>query len=111
MITAVDCGTVVNPRGVEAQVEGAIAMALSATLKSEITIRDGRVEQTSYSDYDVIRMGEMPRIDVHLLPSAAPPGGMGEPPLPGVAAAVVNAVYAATGRRIRRIPIRQEDLA
>lgn len=104
-ISAVDCGIVVNPRGVAAQVEGAVAFALSAVMKGEITIRKGRVEQSSYADYDVIRMGEMPKVELHILPSDAEPGGMGEPPLPGVAAAVVNAIHAATGRRIRRLPV------
>lgn len=86
-----------DPRG--------IAFALSATLKSEITIRDGRVEQGTYRDYDVLRMSEMPRIEVHILPSKETPGGAGEPPVPGVAPAVANAVFAATGKRIRRLPL------
>ncbi|HVT44509.1 MAG TPA: molybdopterin cofactor-binding domain-containing protein [Thermoanaerobaculia bacterium] len=104
IVSGIDCGLAVNPDAIMAQVEGSIAMALS-TLKSEITIDRGRIAQSSYADYDVIRMSEMPRVDVHILPSSDPPGGVGEPPLPGVAPAVLNAVFAATGRRVRRLPI------
>lgn len=110
-VSAIDCGMVVNPDTVAAQVEGSIAFALSATLKSEITIEKGRVVQSSYADYDVIRMGEMPAVEVHIIPSGEAPGGVGEPPVPGVAAAVVNAVFAATGKRARRLPVRTDALA
>lgn len=110
IVSAIDCGLVVNPGTVAAQVQGSIAFALS-TLKSEITIDRGRVAQSSYADYDVVRMDEMPPVEVHIVPSDAAPGGVGEPPLPGVVPAVLNAIFAATGRRIRRIPIRAADLA
>ncbi len=109
-VSAIDCGMVVNPDTVAAQVEGSIAFGLSATLKSEITIERGRVVQSSYADYDVVRMGEMPAVEVHIVPSREAPGGVGEPPLPGVAAAVVNAVFAATGKRVRRLPLRADVL-
>jgi isoquinoline 1-oxidoreductase beta subunit len=105
MVSAVDCGQLVHRDMAVAQVEGAVALALSAALKSEITLRRGRVEQGSYADYDVVRMGEMPEVEVHFVPSVRHPTGLGEPPLPGVAPAVLNAVFAATGRRLRRIPV------
>lgn len=107
IVTALDCGPVVHPDMVAAQVEGAVAFALSATLKGEITLRRGRVEQSSYADCDVIRMGEMPRVEVHTLAGSEAPGGVGEPPLPGVAPAVLNAVADATGARVRKIPVRK----
>ncbi|HUP45443.1 MAG TPA: xanthine dehydrogenase family protein molybdopterin-binding subunit [Thermoanaerobaculia bacterium] len=105
-VTAIDCGTVVNPDHVRAQVEGGIVFGLSAALKGEITIRRGRVEQGNYNDYDVLRMDEMPRVEVHIIPSREAPGGVGEPPVPGVAPAVANAIFAATGKRLRRLPFR-----
>jgi isoquinoline 1-oxidoreductase subunit beta len=105
-VTAIDCGIVVNPDHVRAQVEGGIVFGLSAALKGEITIRKGRVEQSSYADYDVLRIDEMPKVDVHIVPGTGDPGGVGEPPVPGVAPAVANAVFAATGKRLRRLPLR-----
>ncbi|HVS32563.1 MAG TPA: molybdopterin cofactor-binding domain-containing protein [Thermoanaerobaculia bacterium] len=107
-VTAIDCGSVVNPDHVHAQVEGGIVFGLSAALKGRITIRGGRVEQGTYADYDVLRMREMPAIEVHIVPSRELPGGVGEPPVPGVAPAVANAVFAATGRRLRTLPLRLE---
>ncbi len=103
--SVIDCGTAVNPDMVRAQVEGAIAFALSATLWGEITLKGGRVQQSSYADYPVVTYGTMPEVDVYIVPSTEAPGGVGEPPLPGVAPAVANAVYDATGIRVRRLPI------
>jgi CO/xanthine dehydrogenase Mo-binding subunit len=107
---AIDCGTVINPDLVEAQMEGGIVFGLTAALKGEITIDRGRVAQGNFHDYPVLRMHEMPAIDVHIVPSHEPPGGVGEPATPPIAPAVANAVFAATGRRIRRLPIRAEDV-
>ena len=84
---------------------------LTATLKSAITVKDGRVEQSNFHDYEMLRIDEMPVIEVHIVPSQAPPTGIGEPGLPPTAPAVANAVFAATGKRVRRLPIRESDLA
>jgi isoquinoline 1-oxidoreductase beta subunit len=85
--------------------EGAIVFGLSAALRGEITLRKGAVEQSSFEDYPILRMRDTPAIEVHLVPSRARPGGVGEPGLPPVAPAVANALAAATGRRIRRLPL------
>ncbi|MGA8145385.1 MAG: molybdopterin cofactor-binding domain-containing protein [Candidatus Acidiferrales bacterium] len=108
---AVDCGRVVDPNGVKAQVESAVVYALSATLMGEITIAGGKVEQSNFDTYPVLRMREMPEVEVHIVPSTKPPTGIGEPGVPPLAPAVTNAIFAATGKRIRRLPIRPEDLA
>ncbi len=106
---AVDCGIPVNPLGIRAQVEGSVAWALSA-LATEITLRGGRVEQATYGDFPILCLRDMPRVDTFISPSEAAPTGMGEPPVPVTAAAVVNALFAASGRRLRRLPLRAEDL-
>jgi isoquinoline 1-oxidoreductase beta subunit len=111
MWTVVDAGTVVNPDRVRAQMEGAGIYGLSLTLHGEITARDGAVEQGNFDDYPVLRMHEAPRaIHVHIVDSQARPGGVGEPGVPPVAPAVCNAVFAATGRRIRELPLSKSDL-
>jgi isoquinoline 1-oxidoreductase subunit beta len=110
IVCAVDCGLVGNLGGLEAQVEGAIVWGLSAALKTEITFRDGRVEQHTFADYPVLRLHETPRIEVHVVPSTEPPTGIGEQPVPPAAPAVANAIFAATGTRVRKLPIRAEDL-
>jgi isoquinoline 1-oxidoreductase beta subunit len=109
VVMAIDCGRVVLPDGVAAQLEGAVAYALSAALKGGITIKDGRCEQSNFHDFEVLRMPEMPEVEVHFVKSSAPPTGVGEPGLPPVAPAVLNAVFAATGKRIRRLPVRPAD--
>jgi len=106
VVAAVDCGQVVNPDMVAAQVEGGIVFGLSAALKGEITVDHGRVQQSNFDNYPVLRINEMPQVEVHIVPSTAPPGGMGEPPVPAIAPAVTNAIFAATGKRVRRLPIR-----
>jgi isoquinoline 1-oxidoreductase subunit beta len=105
VVTAVDCGTAVNPDGVRAMAEGAINFALTPVLGGEITIKDGAVEQSNFHDYQVLRMNQAPDIEVHIMPSTDPPGGMGEPGVPPLAPAVANAIFAATGVRVRRLPI------
>jgi isoquinoline 1-oxidoreductase beta subunit len=102
----VDCGRVVNPDVVRAQMEGGVVFGLSAALKGAITIENGRVQQSNFHDFEVLRLPEAPEIDVEILASDAPPTGVGEPGLPPIAPAVANAVFAATGKRVRRLPIR-----
>ena len=106
VVCAVDCGITVNPETAQAQVEGAVVYGLTAALKGEITIEKGRVVQGSFDDYPLLAIDEMPEIEVHFVKSTAPPTGMGEPGLPAIAPAVANAVYAATKKRIRRLPIK-----
>lgn len=110
VVCAIDCGTVINPDTVVAQVEGAIAFGLTAAIKSAISIKDGRIEQSNFHDFPLLRIDEMPSVEVYLLDSTEPPTGVGEPAVPVIAAAVSNAIYAASHRRIRRLPIRGEDL-
>ena len=110
IVAAVDCGPVVNPDTLEAQVEGGIVYSLSAVLKDEITIARGRVEQNNFDDYRILTIDEMPKVETHIIPSTESVGGIGEPGLPPVAPALCNAIFAATGKRIRRLPIRPADL-
>ncbi len=111
VVCAVDCGRYVNPAIIAAQMEGGIVYGLTAALKGQITIGRGRVEQSNFNDYEMLRLNEMPKIEVHIVPSNEAPGGIGEPGTPPIAPAVCNAIFAATGKRIRRLPIRAEDLA
>lgn len=104
IVAAVDCGQIVNPESVRSQTEGAIIYGLSAALKNEITIKNGAVEQTNFDGYDPIRINEAPPIEVHLTQSKEDPGGMGEPGLPPLAPAVANAIFAASGQRLRKLP-------
>jgi isoquinoline 1-oxidoreductase beta subunit len=103
---AIDCGLAVNPLAVEAQVQGAIAYGLSAALHSAVTLKDGRVEQGNFDDYLVLRMPEMPHVEVKILQSDARMGGVGEPGTPPIAPAVANAVFALTGQRLRSLPLK-----
>jgi isoquinoline 1-oxidoreductase subunit beta len=105
VVCAVDCGTVVNPNTVEAQVQGGVLFGLSAALREAITIEAGRTQQTSLTEYGPLRMRDAPEVEVHLLRTQEPPGGIGEPGVPPVAPAVANAVFAATGKRLRRLPL------
>jgi len=105
MVAAVDCGLVVNPSGAEAQVQGGVLDGLGAALHGEVTVESGRVRQSNFHDYRVLRMNEAPAIEVHFVRSTEAPSGLGEPPLPPVAPAVVNALFALTGRRVRRLPL------
>jgi isoquinoline 1-oxidoreductase subunit beta len=111
LVYAVDCGRPVNPEGIRAQVEGAAVYGLSAALHDAITIRGGRVVQSNFNDYAMPRMSDTPKIEIHIVPSKEEPTGIGEPGLPVVAASVCNAIYALTKKRVRRLPIRAEDLA
>ena len=105
VVAAVDCGMTVTPEIIRRQIEGAIVYGLSAALYGKITIKDGKVEQGNFNDYPVLRMSEMPKVEVHILASTEKPGGIGEPGTPPIAPAVVNAIFAATGKRLRSLPI------
>jgi len=111
VVCAVDCGRAINPDIVKAQMEGGIIFGLTAALKTEITLENGRVQQHNFHDYPMLRMFESPEVEVHIVPSEANPTGVGEPGVPPVAPALTNAIFAATGKRIRRLPIRASDLA
>ncbi|OFV97059.1 MAG: hypothetical protein A3F68_05190, partial [Acidobacteria bacterium RIFCSPLOWO2_12_FULL_54_10] len=110
VVAAVDCGWTINPDTIAAQIEGGIVYGLTALLKGEILIDKGRVTQSNFHDYPMLRMNEMPEIETYIVPSTETPGGMGEPGTPPIFSAVVNAIYAATGKRIRRLPIRAAEL-
>jgi len=105
VVCAVDCGIAVNPQSIAAQMESCIAFGLGFTLHSKLTIKDGRVVQSNYHDYQVLRLNEMPVVEVHILPSSEKPGGIGEAGVPPTAPAVANAVYALTGQRLRELPL------
>jgi isoquinoline 1-oxidoreductase beta subunit len=111
MVAAADIGTVVNPLGATAQIDGSIIFGLSAALKHEITVKDGAVVQRNFADFPMIRMSEAPLIEVHLIGSLERPLGIGEAALPPTAPAIANAIFAATGIRVRHLPIRPGDLA
>ncbi len=106
VVCAVDCGTAVNPDVIRAQMEGGIGFALSAALYGEITLKDGVVEQTNFHQYPVLRINEMPVIDVHIVASTEKPSGVGEPGVPPLAPALANAIAAATGKRLRDLPLK-----
>ena len=104
-MSVIDCGHYVNPDNVVAQTQGNIVMGISAAIKDGITFSNGKCDQTNYHEYQVLRMNETPEMEVHIIQSGAEPGGVGEPGLPPVAPALGNAIFAATGIRLRRLPI------
>jgi isoquinoline 1-oxidoreductase beta subunit len=110
IVCVVDCGVAVNPDVIKAQMEGGIGYGLGAILKGEITLDAGKVQQTNFDGYDVLHLDEMPVVEVHILPSAETPTGVGEPGVPPVGPAVANAIYQATGKRIRILPMSKSDL-
>jgi isoquinoline 1-oxidoreductase beta subunit len=105
VVCAMDCGTVVNPDTVQAQLQSGIIFGATAALYGEITLKDGRVEQTNFDTYQMLRMNEAPAIEVHIVKSAAPPGGMGETGTSAIVPAIANAIFAATGKRLRKMPV------
>jgi isoquinoline 1-oxidoreductase subunit beta len=110
VVCAVDCGRVTNPDIVAAQMEGGIVFGLTAALYGAITLKNGRVEQSNFHDYQMLTMKEMPKVEVYIVPSQERPSGVGEPGVPPIAPAVGNAIFAATGKRIRRLPLRTAEL-
>jgi isoquinoline 1-oxidoreductase subunit beta len=105
VVCAVDCGTVVNPDTVQAQIQSGIIFGATAALHGEITLKNGRVEQTNFDTYQVLRMNEAPAIEVHIVKSTEPPGGMGETGTSAIVPAIANAIFAATGKRLRKMPV------
>ena len=110
VVCAYDCGMVVNPDGLKAQIEGAILMGLTAALKGEITLEKGAVVQSNFNDYEMLRLADCPQIEVHLRESDGPIGGGGEPGVPPIAPAVANAIFAACGVRVRNLPVKNHSL-
>ncbi len=111
VVCALDCGRIVNPSSIDAQARSSIVYGLTAALYSAITIDRGRVQQNNFNDYKMLRCDEMPEVEVHIIPSDLPPTGAGEFVVPPVAPALCNAIFAATGKRVRRLPVHPEDLA
>jgi isoquinoline 1-oxidoreductase beta subunit len=105
VVCAVDCGTVVNPDTVRAQIESAVMFGITAALHGEITLKDGRVEQTNFDNYQMLRMNEAPTVEVHIVHNSEPPGGIGEAGTSAILPAVTNAIFAATGKRLRKLPV------
>jgi isoquinoline 1-oxidoreductase subunit beta len=110
VVCAVDCGKYVNPDTIKAQMESGIAFGLSAALHGAITLKNGRVEQSNFHDYQVLRLNEMPVVEAYIVPSTEKSGGIGEVGVPPIAPAVCNALFVLTGRRVRRLPIRADDI-
>ena len=106
VVCAIDCGMAVNPQLIDQQMESAVVFGLSAALLGEITIDKGRVEQSNFNNYPVLRISQAPRVETHIIESQAHPEGVGEPGTPPIAPAVANAVFALTGQRLRQLPLR-----
>jgi isoquinoline 1-oxidoreductase subunit beta len=111
VVCAIDCGPVVNPDTVAAQMEGSVVFGLTAALYGEITFENGRVQQSNFHDYPMLRFEEMPRVETHIIASSDSMGGVGEPGVPPIAPAVTNAIFAATGKRIRRLPVDRREIS
>jgi isoquinoline 1-oxidoreductase beta subunit len=111
VVCAVDCGTPINPDIITAQMEGGIGFGLGAVLYGAITLKDGRIEQDNFNGYRVLRMSEMPTVEVHIVPSTEPPTGVGEPGVAPLGPAVANAIFAATGKRIHVLPFSKDNVA
>jgi len=110
VVAAIDPGYVVNPLSVEMQVQGAIVYALTAALYGEITIKDGAAEQANFDTYEMLRLADAPKVETVIVPSGGFWGGVGEPPVPPLAPALCNAIFASTGKRVRSLPLKNIDL-
>ena len=106
VVCAIDCGIAVNPEGIAAQMESGIAFGLGAVLHSALHLKNGRAQESNFHDYQVLRLNEMPVVEVHIVPSTEKPGGVGEVGVPPIAPAVANAVFALSGQRLRELPLR-----
>jgi isoquinoline 1-oxidoreductase subunit beta len=106
VVCAVDCGVPINPDVIRSQVEGGIGFGLSALFYGAITVKNGAVEQSNFNDYPLLRIDEMPKVEVHIVPSMESPTGIGEPVVPPIGPAVSNAIFAATGKRVRSLPLK-----
>ncbi|HEY1054415.1 MAG TPA: molybdopterin cofactor-binding domain-containing protein, partial [Emticicia sp.] len=111
VVSVIDCGYYVNPDNVKAQTEGNIVMGLTAAIKDGITFTDGICDQTNFHQFNLMRINEAPKMEIHIIDSGANPGGVGEPGLPPIAPALGNAIFAATGKRIRKLPFDITNLA
>ena len=110
VVTAIDCGVAIHPDNIRAQLEGGMVYGLAAVLRGEITLANGAVQQTNFTDYPMLMMSEMPLVESHIMPSTAAPGGIGEPGTGPIAPALANAIYAATGNRVRSLPLSKHEL-
>jgi isoquinoline 1-oxidoreductase beta subunit len=110
LVCAVDCGIAVNPDVIVAQMEGGIGYALGAALRNKVTLTNGEVDQSNFHDYEPLRISDMPKVEVHIVPRSAPPTGVGEPGVPAVAPAISNAIFAATGTRLRSLPFADSSM-
>jgi isoquinoline 1-oxidoreductase beta subunit len=110
VVCAIDCGPTVNPEGIRAQMESGIVFGLTAALYGEITFKNGKVQQSNFHDYPMLRMNETPEVETHIVNTTDKMGGVGETGVPPIAPAVCNAIFALTGKRVRRLPIRAEDI-
>jgi isoquinoline 1-oxidoreductase beta subunit len=110
VVTAVDPGLVINSNGIRAQIEGAVLMGLSAALKERITVKDGMIQQQNFNSYELLRLPDAPRLETYLVEGGRPPGGIGEPPLALIAPSVGNAIFAATQKRLRKLPFRFDEV-
>jgi isoquinoline 1-oxidoreductase subunit beta len=110
VVSAIDCGHVVNPLSIEMQNQGAVIYALTAALLGEITIKNGAAEQSNFDSYEMLRIADVPKVETVIVPSGGFWGGVGEPPVPPLAPALCNAIFAATGRRVRSLPLKKHDL-
>ena len=110
VVCAVDCGTPINPDVITAQMEGGIGFALGAVLWGDISLSNGKVQQSNFNDYRVLRMNEMPKVEVHIVPSTEPPTGVGEPGVAPLGPALANAIFAATGKRMHELPFSRSGL-
>ena len=111
VVTVADPGLVINMNGIRAQIEGAILMGLSATLKERITIKDGRIQQRNFNNYDLLRLPDAPQLETYIVEGGRPPGGIGEPPLALIGPSVGNAIFAATGKRLRKLPFQLDEVS
>ncbi len=111
VVQAIDCGVAIHPDNIRAQLEGGMVYGLTAALRGEITLKNGAVMQANFNDYPVLALPEMPTVETYIVPSTAAPGGVGEPGTGPIAPSLANAIYAATGQRLRSLPLSKHQLS